>query len=231
MAGYGTTGRNGKNEEKTEPLDLDWSGVMEKILVLGMGGHAKSIVDAIERENKYEIAGYVVNECGNIVEDEKYPILGNDNDLSELFLRGIHNAAIGIGFMGKSKLRNHLYKKLKDIGYSLPIVCDPTAIIASGISVGEGTFIGKRVVLNTDAQIGKMCIINTGAIVEHDCKVDDFSHVSVGTVLCGEVSIGAETFIGANATVIQGRKVADGCIVGAGEVIRKNVVNGKEQNE
>lgn len=204
---------------------------MEKILILGMGGHAKSIVDAIEREQKYEIAGYVVNEYNGVVSDKKYPVLGNDNDLQNLYLQGIHSVAVGIGYLGKSDLRKNIYNKLKEIGYNLPVVCDPSAILASGVSVGEGTFIGKGAILNTDSQVGKMCIINTGTIVEHDCKVGDFSHVAVGTVLCGEVSVGKQAFIGANATVIQGRKVADGCIVGAGEVIRKNVMNGKEQNE
>lgn len=231
MARYGTDGRNGKDEEKIEFVNLDWRCSMEKIIILGMGGHAKSIIDAIERENKYEIAGYVVNDCRDALGDKKYPVLGKDDDLSGLFQQGIHNAAIGIGFLGKSNLRKRLYEKIKNIGYNLPVVCDPTAIIASGVSIGDGTFIGKGAILNTDSQIGKMCIINTGAIVEHDCQVGDFSHISVGTVLCGEVLVGTEAFIGANATVIQGRKVEDGCIVGAGEVIKKNVMNGKGKNE
>ena len=201
---------------------------MEKILILGMGGHAKSLVDAIEREQKYEIAGYVVNERSDIEADMLYPILGNDDDLPELFLQGIHNAAIGIGFLGRSNLRSVLYSRLKEIGYNLPVVCDPSAIIASDVPIGEGTFIGKGAILNTASRVGKMCIVNTGAIIEHDCQIDDFSHISVGTVLCGGVSIGTEVFVGANATVIQGRKVANGCIVGAGEVIKKNVTNGNE---
>lgn len=228
MVRYGADGRVGEDEEKTKPLILAWRYIMERILILGMGGHAKSIVDAIERENKYEIAGYVVNDDTDSVSTEKYPILGNDNDLHKLFLQGIHNAAIGIGFLGNSNLRKRLYEKIIGIGYNVPIVCDPTAIIASGVSVGEGTFIGKGTILNTDSKIGKMCIINTGAIVEHDCLVGDFSHISVGTVLCGEVSIGKDVFVGANATVIQGRQVADTCIVGAGEVVRRNVMDGKK---
>lgn len=201
---------------------------MEKILILGMGGHAKSLVDAIEREQKYEIAGYIVNDCNDTEADMLYPILGNDDDLPELFLQGIHNAAIGIGFLGRSNLRSVLYSRLKEIGYNLPVVCDPSAIIASDVPIGEGTFIGKGAILNTASRVGKMCIVNTGAIIEHDCQIDDFSHISVGTVLCGGVSIGTEVFVGANATVIQGRKVANGCIVGAGEVIKKNVTNGNE---
>lgn len=200
---------------------------MEKILILGMGGHAKSMVDVIEREHKYEIAGYVVNEYNSVTSDNKYPVLGNDNDLQCLYLQGIHNVVIGIGYLGTSNLRKILYRKLKEIGYTFPVICDPSAVVASGVSVGEGTFIGKGAILNVDSSIGRMCIINTGAIVEHDCQVGEFSHISVGTVLCGEVSVGKESFIGANATVIQGRKIGDNCIVGAGEVIRKNVLNGK----
>lgn len=226
MAGYGTDGRNGENEEATQSVTPNGREWMEKILILGMGGHAKSLIDALEKEGKYEIAGYVVNDNPNSDFVKRYPVLGNDSDLQRLFQQGIPNAAIGIGFLGKSSLRNQLYEKLKEIGYQLPVICDPSAVLASGVTIGEGTFVGKGTILNTDATIGKMCIINTGAIVEHDCNVGDFSHISVGTVLCGEASVGSEAFIGANATVIQCCKIADGCIVGAGEVIRKNIGNG-----
>lgn len=196
---------------------------MEKILILGMGGHAKSVTDVIERENKYEIAGYIVNDCNDMQVESKYPILGNDDKLHELFLQGIQNAAIGIGYLGNSGLRTILYKKLKEIGYNLPVLSDPSAVIAAGVFVEEGTFIGKSAVINADAEIGKMCIINTGAIVEHDCHVGDFSHVSVGTVLCGGVNIGTSVFIGANATVIQGISIGNRTIIGAGEVLKKDL--------
>ena len=197
---------------------------MEKILILGVGGHAKSVADAIRKESKYEIAGYVVNDT--LEADDRYPVIGNDDDLLRLYEEGILYAAVGIGFLGKGTLRNRLYQKLKEIGYELPVICDPSAIIADGVEIEEGTFVGKGVILNTDAKIGKMCIINTGAIVEHDCMVGDFTHIAVGTVLCGNVSVGEQVLVGANATVIQGREIAAGCIVGAGEVIKKNVMNG-----
>jgi acetyltransferase-like isoleucine patch superfamily enzyme len=68
-----------------------------------------------------------------------------------------------------------------------------------------------------------MCIINTGAVIEHDCSVGDFSHISVRSVLCGNVNVGKAAFVGANATVIQGKSIGDNCIIGAGTTIRKNV--------
>lgn len=198
---------------------------MEQIIILGHGGHAKSVVDTIESGGKYKIAGYVVNE--EVIERRvgDYPILGTDNELRSIFKKGITNAAVGIGYLGKGDIRIRVYNKLKEIGYNLPIIYDVSSNISPKVQIGEGTFIGKGSIVNRDAEIGKMCIINTGAIVEHDCKIDDFSHIAVGTILCGGVCVGTQTLVGANATVIQGRNIGDRCVVGAGEVVRKNIYN------
>lgn len=196
---------------------------MEKIIILGKGGHAESLVDIVERENKYEIAGYVINDGRQPRESEKYPVIGSDMDLERIFESGIRNAALGIGYLGKSGLREKLWNKLKTIGFSLPVICDPSAILAGNIRLGEGTMVGKGAIINANAFIGKMCIINTGAIIEHDCIVEAFSHISVGSVLCGEVQVGRASFVGANATVIQGKKIGSHCIIGAGTTVRKSV--------
>lgn len=199
---------------------------MKKIIILGKGGHARSVADAIEQEGKYQIAGYVVNEEIVKKESDNYPIVGNDEDLLKLYTNGIHYAAIGIGYLGKGNLRRKLYEELKKIGYFLPVICDPSASLSKRIEIDEGTFIGKGAVINAGAKVEKMCIINSGAIIEHDCHVKEFSHVAVGTVLCGGVCIGSDVFVGANATVIQDIDVGNGCIIGAGEVLRKDVSGG-----
>lgn len=196
---------------------------MEKIVILGNGGHAKSLADIIEREKRYEIAGYVVNENGPEASDAKYPRLGGDEQLEQIFQSGIKNAAVGVGYMGNSSLREKLWKQLKQIGFFLPVICDPSAVLAGDVRIGEGSFIGKGSIVNTNASVGKMCIINTGAIIEHDCTVEDFSHISVGSVLCGNVRVGNASFVGANATVIQGICIGKNCMIGAGTTIRKNL--------
>lgn len=198
---------------------------MERIIILGKGGHAESLADIVERENKYEIAGYVVNDTGKQSGNEKYPIIGSDRELEQIFQSGIRNAAVGIGYLGKSDLREKLWNKLKQIGYSLPVICDPSAILAGNIRLGEGTMVGKGAIINANASVGKMCIINTGAVIEHDCIVKDFSHISVGSILCGNVQVGKASFVGANATVIQGKSVGSQCIIGAGTTVRKNVMD------
>ena len=200
---------------------------MEQIVLIGGGGHAHSVLDSIKQTGKYHVAGFVEREISNSQGIAGVPVIGTDDDLQAIYDSGIQNAFITIGYLGKSDTRERIYHNLKKIGYKVPIIIDPSSIIAYGVSIHEGTFVGKRVVINANAEIGKMCIVNTGAIIEHDDKVEDFTHVSVGSVLCGGVSVGSRSLIGANATVIQNVHIADDVIVGAGVTVRHDLESGK----
>lgn len=189
---------------------------MEEIVLVGFGGHAKSVADSIERQGQYKIVGYTDQRDNSV----RYPYLGTDDVLETLYEKGIRNAAICMGYLGKGIIRNRLYERLKMIGYTLPVIVDPSAIVAESAVLAEGTFVGKLAIVNAEAQIGKMAIINSKALVEHECIVDAFTHVAVGAVLCGQCKIGAESLIGANATVLQGIELPAHSIVPAGEVVR-----------
>ena len=192
---------------------------MEDIVIIGFGGHAKSIADSIISDGKYNIAGYTD------VEDRscKYPYLGTDDALQDCFKRGIHNVVLGIGFLGESSIRDNVINKAKKVGFEFPVIIDPSATVALDVTVGEGTFIGKNVVINAGSKVGKYCIINTGSIIEHECDVDDYSHISVGTILCGEVSVGHHTMIGAGTTVIQCKMIGSNTTIGAGAVVNQDL--------
>ncbi len=199
---------------------------MEKILLVGAGGHAKTIVDTLERQGKYQIVGFVDKAPNQNEIYRGYSVIGTDDDLEALFHSGVHQAVISVGYLGKSAIRNQLYCKVKEIGYTLPVIVDDTAVLATDVIIGEGTYIGRNAVINAAAKIGRMCIINTGAIIEHECRVGDYAHVSVGGVLCGNVEIGEASFVGANATIIQDRKVGSQCIIAAGTVVINNIPEG-----
>ena len=189
---------------------------MENIVLVGFGGHGKSVADAIESGNKYRIYGYTDLQDNY----NEYRYLGTDDVLEELFSKGITRAFLCVGYLGKGTLRERLDDKLKALGFSFPVIIDPTAVISKKAKIGDGTFVGKKAVINAGAIIGKQCIINTGAIVEHECKIGDFTHVAIGAILCGQVSVGKAALIGANATVIQCREVKEREIVPAGVVVR-----------
>lgn len=193
---------------------------MENIVLVGYGGHARSVIDTIEQSKSYEIVGYTDVQKDA---DSPYEYLGTDEILKQCYEQGVTNAFVTIGFMGNSELRQKKYKQLKEIGYQLPVIIDPSAVVAKEVLIDEGTFIGKKCVVNASSRLGKMCIINSGAVVDHDCKIKDYSHVAVGAVLCGGVSVGENSLIGAGATVIQTVKVGEQCIVGAGAVVIKDI--------
>ena len=196
---------------------------MDKIVLLGFGGHAKSVIDCIERQGQYEIVGFLDKKERKNIRYRGYSVIGEDDDLDRLYKQNIKNAFVAIGFLGRSTIREQLYERLKKAGFHLPNIIDPSAVLANGVLLGEGNFVGKFAMLNADTKIGNMCIINSGARIEHECKVGDFSHVSVNTVLCGQVTVGTRTFVGAGATLLQGIIVGDSSIIAAGVTVRKDV--------
>ena len=195
---------------------------MKKIVILGYGGHAKSVVDSILSGGYFRIAGYT-DICKS---SDDFPYLGTDDELANIFDTGINCAAMGIGYMGNSKLRDMLVHKAIEIGFEFPPIMDPSATISSSAQIGKGCFIGKQTAINAYANIGEFCIVNTGAIVEHDNKIEDHSHIAVGAVLCGGVSVKHHTLIGAGSTVIQGRSIGSNCIIGAGSIVLSDVESG-----
>lgn len=192
---------------------------MEEIVLIGGGGHALSVADAITSGRNYRIAGYTDVSDAHI----PFPYLGTDDVLESLYEKGILNAAITVGYLGEGSIRDRLYHRVKRAGLRLPVIIDPSAVVSDAAEVGEGVFIGKKAVVNRGVRIGRMCIINTGAIIEHNNRIGEYSHIAVGAVLCGDVRVGGHSFIGANATIIQGVQIGMNVIIGAGSIVIGNV--------
>lgn len=194
---------------------------MDDIVIIGFGGHAKSVADSIIKSGQYNIVGYTdMNDCHS-----HYNYLGADVMLNTLYQNGVHHAVLGIGFMGEPGSRDFMVKFAKEIGFLFPAIIDPSATIASDVVIGEGTFVGKNAVINSMSKIGDFCIINTGSIIEHENVVGDYTHASVGTILCGNVRVGHHTMIGAGTTVIQCKKIGNNCIIGANSTVLSDVEN------
>jgi len=83
-----------------------------------------------------------------------------------------------------------------------------------------------RAVVGAGARLGRRVIVNTGAQVDHDCKIGDFVHLVPGSVLCGGVSVGALALIGAGATVGPGVAIGNESIVALGAAVVRAVPPG-----
>jgi acetyltransferase EpsM len=69
-------------------------------------------------------------------------------------------------------------------------------------------------------------IINSSAVVEHECRIGDFAHVSSASALAGNVTVGEGAFLGVGARVLPGRRVGAWATVGAGAVVVDDVPDG-----
>lgn len=80
-----------------------------------------------------------------------------------------------------------------------------------------------QAVINACAVIGRHCIVNTASVIEHDCRIENYTHISPGTVLCGKVSVGENTWVGAGSTVINNVGICLDTVIGAGSTVIKNI--------
>jgi sugar O-acyltransferase (sialic acid O-acetyltransferase NeuD family) len=172
---------------------------MKKILLVGGGGHCKSVIDVIEQEAKYAIAGIIDKK--ELVGQKilGYEVIGCDDDLEDLFTIYKY-ALVTVGQIKSPNLRIKLFKQLKNIGYELPVIISPLSHISKHSVISEGTVIMHQVLINANVNIGNNCIINTKALVEHDCIIEDNCHISTASVINGGVIVKKNTFFGSNAT-------------------------------
>lgn len=191
---------------------------MKKIILVGAGGHGKVVLDALLKLGTYEVQGFVDNDT-KLKEVLGVKIIGNDQDLENLFKSGCAHAFISVGSVGDPKIRMKLAEKLRTIGFALPVIIHPSAVLAKGVEIGEGAFIAAGAVIGPDSKIGRNAIINTNASVDHDCRIGDFVHIAPGVTLSGGVEVGEGAHLGSGAAVIEYKKIGVGTVVGAGSVV------------
>lgn len=172
---------------------------MEKIILIGGGGHCKSVIDVIEQQEKYQIAGIIDKKELIATEVLGYKIIGCDEDLPSL-QKQFSNAIITVGQIKSNTLRVNLFETLKKLGFNMPVIISPLAYVSRHAFVDEGTVVMHAAIVNPQAKIGKNCIINSKALIEHDAVVEENCHISTGAIINGGVIVKANTFFGSNAT-------------------------------
>lgn len=196
---------------------------MEDLIVFGASGHTKVVIDILEKQGKYRIAGLIDSRRKQGEEFMGYKILGHDEDLKAICHQyDIANLLVAIG---DNWIRHQVHEKIistcSDIHFVTAI--HPSAVIGKDVVIGEGSVVMAGTVINTATTIGKCCIINTSASVDHDCRLKDFSSIAPKACLGGNVTIGDFTSISIGATVIQGIEIGQHTVVGAGSTVIDNL--------
>lgn len=192
---------------------------MDKIILIGGGGHCRSVIDAAESVG-LRIAG-VLERPGSESGAFDYPVLGCDDDI-ELFAPD-HRFIVTLGSIADPSRRVALANLVCKAGGRFATVAASTARVSPHARVGEGTVVLHHALVNAGADVGSNCIVNSGAIVEHDCQVGDFTHISTNATVNGGCRIGRRCFIGSGTVVAQGVTIADDVVVGAGSLVLHDI--------
>lgn len=194
----------------------------QKIIIIGGGGHAKVLISIIKKLKQYNILGYTdINNNGPIL-GIKY--LGNDEILKNIIKTNPDcNAIIGIGQIDLNNKRELIFNKIQKMGFKIPAIISPQAIINEDVNLGVGTMVFDGVIINSGSKIGKNCILNTRSLIEHDCLIANNVFIGPNAVLGGKVNIDNNSFVGANATVIQNLSIPSSCLIGAGSVVINSI--------
>ncbi|MDO9523807.1 MAG: acetyltransferase [Methanocorpusculum sp.] len=194
----------------------------KKLVLVGGGGHCKSILSSIDINVYSDIV--IIDSPGKVGDTVDGVLIGGtDDDLQKFYNNGYSNAFIAVGTTSCSTKRQSIYKSLKKIGFSFPSIIDSSAVIAKSAIIEEGVFVGKNAVVNAGAQIGRFSIINTGALVDHDCSIGSFVHLSPGVILSGAVTVGNNTHIGTGSCVKQCVTIGESTTIGMGSVVLGNL--------
>ena len=187
----------------------------KKLVIIGASGHGKVVADIAEK-NGYEDIIFL-DDNKEIYECNNYPIVGTCRDI-QYFREFDFIIAIG-----NSLVRKRITEHLEKVNVNIVTLIHPNSVIAGNVKIGDGTVVMAGTVINSCTQIGKGCIINTCSSVDHDCTIGEFSHVSVGTHIAGNVFIGNNTWIVIGATVSNNVKITNDCTIGAGAVVIDNL--------
>ena len=186
---------------------------MNKLVIIGAGGHGKVIADNALKNGYTDICFVDDRSTGECM---GFPIVGTSGDIPKLD-DGKTDFIIGIG---NNAVRKTIAEKYRVHWVSL---IHPSAQIGANVSVNKGTAVMAGAIINACAKIGKHCIINTRAVIEHDNIIENYVHISPNVALGGTVHIGELTHIGISATVINNVDVYEKCVMGGGAVVVKNI--------
>ncbi len=200
---------------------------MEKIplLIIGSSGHAKVIIDIVEKQGKYYIIGLIDSYRSIGEETLGYLVLGDENLIIK-YASEYSNLHLFIA-IGDNSVRHKVTNKINALGvdFSYASVIHPTAIIGKGIKIGVGVAVMAGSVINPASAIGNFSIINTASSIDHDCQIDQFATISPGAILGGSVKIGQFAVVSIGATVIHGINIGEDSIVGAGATVINHIGN------
>lgn len=189
---------------------------MRGLIIVGASGHGKVCADMAERQGYGSIR--FLDDRREVLQCRGCEVAGVTDDYKAYVEGWDFFVAIGEGCV-----RRRIMERIEGGGGRLATLIHPDAVLGRDVVIGRGSAIMAGTVINSGTSLGKGVIINTSSSVDHDCMVGDYSHISVGSHLCGNVEVGEGTWIGAGAVVRNHVRICGGCVIGVGAAVVRDI--------
>jgi len=181
------------------------------LLILGFGGHARSIAD-VARDLGIEELAFVDPGARADQAFEGFPVFGAVPE-------PLPPGWTAFPAAGDNAVRQRQVEGAAAHGLVMEPLISRRAYVGFGATVLPATFIAHHAHVGPMAAIGRGALINTGAIVDHESRIGEFTHVSVNATVAGRCNIGSLVFLGAGATVIDNVDIVNRVTIGAGSTV------------
>lgn len=184
-----------------------------RLLVVGAGGHGRSVAEAAVLSDQFEVVGFL--DDGLLVGTTVFNavVLGSIASMSQ------HLAATdqAIVALGNNALREKIFQQLTEASFKFATVVHPRAIVSPSAALGAGSVVMAGAIVGTEASLGIGTIVNCGAVVDHQAKVEDYGHLGVNASMAGG------TVLGRNAWMQAGTAIGFGVCVSPGSILQPGV--------
>ena len=197
---------------------------MKKLVILGAGGLARELANAVVDINKcsqtFELLGYLDDEKELVGQKrQELSVLGTVDWLAEHKPSGLWTiAAVGDGY-----LREKLSRVARQHSTPLATIIHPSAIIGPGGTIEAGVYVAAGCEITVDVCLGKCALVNMSCTIAHDVNIGDYVSIHPGARISGEVTVGDYALIGTQAVVLNKCTIGRGAVVAMGAVVAHDV--------
>jgi sugar O-acyltransferase (sialic acid O-acetyltransferase NeuD family) len=186
-----------------------------RLLIVGAGGHGRSVAEAAELSGQFEVVGFLDDTLPAGETVLGVPAMGPVASMTD------HRAAAdqAIVAIGNNAVREKLMLQLASAGFVWSTVVHPRAIVSPSSVMGAGSAVMAGAIVGTEARLGVGAIVNCGAVVDHHATVEDYGHLGVNASMAGGTFLGHGSWMQVGAALGYGVAIPSGVTLAPGEAV------------
>jgi sugar O-acyltransferase (sialic acid O-acetyltransferase NeuD family) len=193
---------------------------MEKIVIYGAGNVGKKALESLIRQNVYCCGGFLDDNLDKGTLVQNIPVIGGSNEIDIVYEKGINNYFVALG---NNFFREKISSFLRNKGFNLVSIIDPSAFVSCEASIGEGVLVMPNCYIGHGAVLEDFSVCQVASIISHYAKIGRAVNLSYGSIVSAYANIGKFSRIGIGAKIMNKINIGESSFIGAGAVVTQNI--------